>query len=471
MARAADPSSPYGHDEERAQKLTPPYFCGHREAWILPEWNHAQVAEVVLKELFLGGLVSGLGGWWLYNQTEGIYRLVSEKAISAKIEKWLSGAIAMADNGKERHWPVKEAVTTSIMKSLDAATAKEGLSFRIEGDLVPIKDGFTPLFSKEMIPFSLDRFTTWKLNFSSEVVINGSATCPRWLTFLAEGFDRDRRECDCTILQEFFGYCLQSGAPLQRMLWLYGLAASGKSVIANTLVALLGKENVWAGSVDDLADKFNSDLLGKRLILLPDLRNDDRSGRKGLRMILNVVGQDPIRSQRKYRDAEMVTIDAKVMSTSNELPSWRDSTRATLRRTIPIHRVGTWENKQDSSLQSVFTGPELGGIFLWALEGLRRLAERGDFDQSKFDHKLLENAARVMNPVVAFVEDVCELKRDGAWISKATLYDEFAKWCRESGTLINMSREQFAVALKQTYPVVKDTRHGQVRGWSGILVR
>ena len=53
-------------------------------------------------------------------------------------------------------------------------------------------------------------------------------------------------------LQEWFGYCLIPETNQEKMVWMVGSGANGKSVILGILSAIVGKENVSNIMITDL---------------------------------------------------------------------------------------------------------------------------------------------------------------------------------------------------------------------------
>jgi putative DNA primase/helicase len=73
-----------------------------------------------------------------------------------------------------------------------------------------------------------------------------------------------------------------------------------------------------------------------------------------------------------------------------------------------------------------------GGIFLWAVEGLKRLRQRGRFFQPTSGQETANRMIELSSPVTAFVQDRCELGPDKS-LAKRTLYETWRLWCNESG--------------------------------------
>jgi putative DNA primase/helicase len=73
----------------------------------------------------------------------------------------------------------------------------------------------------------------------------------------------------------------------------------------------------------------------------------------------------------------------------------------------------------------------LPGILLWALEGLRRLYERGAFLNPERNKEMQARMARLASPVQAFLAECC-LFDPNALIAKDTLYNRYCDWAERN---------------------------------------
>lgn len=451
--------------------VTLPYKDPLTGVWTLPGWDDRAVTRVARAEVF-GGLLAALGRWWAPS-TGGGYSELTDEAVKDRLAEWLQKQKVKTAEGKIKSFPIKSKQINELaalmhnmcfeaVKSVSVSLAtKEYIPF------LPMKDCLYSPTTGEKRTYTDDDFITWQLPFVASDI--AASKCPRWESFIHEGFER---EDDVLLIQEWFGYCLRPIADLQRCLWLYGLRASGKSVIANTLIEMLGAVNCWSGQISALGHRFNDGALNKRLLLLPDFRADAESN-KGLQFVLNVVGGDPVQIEAKHKSATTAVLNTWVMFHSNQLPNFRDPTNAAMRRIIPVHRKGSWEDRQDPALPAKLR-EELPGILNWSLMGLRRLTKRpkGDFDRGMFDKQLMENAARTTNPMMAFLQDACTIAIDDdtAWVSIEELHNAWCHWTNDTLTRNNLNREAFATAIKQSEARLKSEVRAGKRGYKFIKV-
>jgi putative DNA primase/helicase len=137
-----------------------------------------------------------------------------------------------------------------------------------------------------------------------------------------------------------------------------------------------------------------------------------------------------------------------------------DISGALMRRLMPLHRRGTTHRNPDPGLKDRLTRDELGGVLRWALEGLRRLLERGKFDEKQIDVKLMRNMLRSTNPTAPFVLDNLRLPdtaEEGAMM-RTSIQELFWAWrsfCQETSTRIVSNREGFVIDLMTTVALLQ----------------
>jgi putative DNA primase/helicase len=73
---------------------------------------------------------------------------------------------------------------------------------------------------------------------------------------------------------------------------------------------------------------------------------------------------------------------------------------------------------------------ELPGILLWAIEGWKRLSQRGRFVQPESGRLVLAELEDLSNPVGPFVRECCNC-HPLAIIPRLELYDAYLEWCNE----------------------------------------
>jgi putative DNA primase/helicase len=294
-----------------------------------------------------------------------------------------------------------------------------------------------------------------------------------WLAFLDELWPDDPESIGT--LQEWFGYCLTIDTRLQKILFAVGPKRSGKGTIARVIRGTVGEANVAGPTLASLATNFGLwPLLGKTLAIVSDAR---LSGRADLATVterlLSISGEDAVTIDGKFRDAVTCKLPCRLMIFSNELPRLVDASGALAGRMILLRMVRSFYGGEDPGLTDRLL-LERPGILLWAVEGWRRLRERGHFVQPASGLEMLGELNALASPVGAFVEERCAVGPEYR-VAVERLFAEWKSWCeakgrKEAGTEQTFGRDLRAVvsALRLVQP-----RNGEhrFRAYEGIGLR
>jgi putative DNA primase/helicase len=233
---------------------------------------------------------------------------------------------------------------------------------------------------------------------------NQSAVSPTWDTFLKSVWPEDQQSIDT--LQEMFGYILSGDTRQQKFFNIIGPRRSGKGTINKVLVALLGQHNTVAPELGELCDTFGlQPWLGKLLASFTDARAPERNRSAVVSQLLRIVGGDTITVNRKNKEAWNGYLPTRLVIYSNELLQLTENSNALTGRMIVLKMTRSFFNHEDTELSHKLE-QELGGIFNWAMEGLkRRLSRGGHFVQPDSGKEYLDVMAELGNPIGTFVED------------------------------------------------------------------
>lgn len=257
-----------------------------------------------------------------------------------------------------------------------------------------------------------------------------TARCPQWLTFLGQVFDNDGEQIDT--LAEWFGYCLTLDTSQQKIALLNGPPRSGKSTIVRLLGHLLGGENCTPVTMAHLGSAFGLEcLVGKMAGLMGDAHMPSDRVAEMVERFKGIVGEDEQIINPKGRPAYKQKLYARFTVAVNTMPKMPDASAAMRSRLLVFRFRNSFVGKEDPGLEARLK-TELSGITNWALDGLRRLRERGRFVQPAAGQQLLDQFARTSSPVKAFLEDCCEVG-DTHQVGKQELYRAWCQWCLATG--------------------------------------
>lgn len=271
--------------------------------------------------------------------------------------------------------------------------------------------------------------------------------CPLWKKTLSDIFEGDQRKID--ILQEFFGYCLTKDVRKEKALLLLGESRTGKSTILETLSYMIGEDNCSFVSLDYIFHPQYSPLLMNKLV---NIDTDVSAKAENFeREFKTITSGEPLVCNQKFVETFKFRPYCKLVLAANVFPKITDHSSAFYKRLIllPCDRVFE-EHEQDILLKDKLT-KELYGIFQWAVEGLRRLNERGGFEQHEFMKEAVKELEDTNNPSNIFFEEHVESgKDDEFFIEKGELFNHYKQWCVKTQNY-TISARKFSQAIHKRY--------------------
>jgi putative DNA primase/helicase len=429
----------------------------------------------------------------------GAYRPVPDDDLRAELTEWVraefvrlntaerAAAVALDTvNRPPRVRPVTVQLIGNVLQALrgrcllpaavEAPAWIDGATGPDPARLLPVRNGLLDLDalaagrSPCLLPPSASFFTPTALPFD----FDPHAPAPReWLRFLSSVWPDDPESVAC--LQTWFGYLLTPDTRQQKILFLLGPRRGGKGTIARVLRELVGPLNMAGPTLGSLATNFGlAPLLGKSVAVVSDARLSGRSDATVItERLLSISGEDAMTVDRKHRDPITVKLPTRFVILSNELPRLGDASRALAGRLVLLRLTRSWFGKEDHGLFDRLQ-PELPGALLWAVEGWRRLRDRGRFVQPESGAELVRDMEDLSSPVGAFVRDRCRVG-PGAQVEVGELYREWRAWCEDHGRKEPGTEETFGRDLRAAVPEVEKTRPrvegGRQSVYTGIRLR
>ncbi|MEL6450579.1 MAG: phage/plasmid primase, P4 family [Pseudomonadota bacterium] len=281
-------------------------------------------------------------------------------------------------------------------------------------ELLPTRSGILHLPTGDLLPATPALFTRNALDFAHDPAAPEPS---RWLQFLSEVWP-DPEDADCiTALQEFMGYLLTPDTGLQKALLIPGPKRSGKGTIGRVMGKLVGEANTVAPSLNSLGrGEFGLEpLLAKQLAIVSDMRLSGRTDEAAVaENLLRITGEDRVSVNRKHRSAVDVTLRTRFVVMTNEVPKFADRSGALVSRFIVLPMRQSFFGREDPGLARDLMG-ELPGVLLWAIDGWRRVRERGRITQPEAGGELATQMTDLASPIVAFLREWCDLGPD-RWV-------------------------------------------------------
>lgn len=245
------------------------------------------------------------------------------------------------------------------------------------------------------------------------------------------------------VLQEWLGLLLSNIKiyETKQSLMLYSpLGNTGKSIFLNLIKEFLGVENTINIPLQKMSDRFVvADLYGKRINLVGDQQSNDIDDSSGFKQ---ATGGDPLKVEFKGKGGFNWVYTGGIVIACNTLPSFTDDKGGHIfericiipcEYTIPIEQ-------RDGKLLSKLT-EELDGIFLWAIEGLKRLkANNFKFSKCAASESCIKEYRENIDTFYRYINSNYEITFDRVdKVKKTELEDEYVQWYKDnvSQTAIN----------------------------------
>ena len=266
------------------------------------------------------------------------------------------------------------------------------------------------------------------------VAFDEDASCPVWLRTLDSIFEGDREKT--AFVQRWFGYCLTGCIQEQKLLFLYGTGANGKSTICEMLVALLGELGISVPQETVVLNKLGKDvpdyemirLRGVRVALAPEI---DKDAKLNEARVKSLTGGDTMRGRAHYAMSLEFLPTHKLIFYGNHKPLVRGGDDGIWRRFIMMHLRMKFEGKaKDMVLKSKLMA-ELSGILNWAIAGCWDWQRKGlAVPQSLLDEVIdyRENSDQLGSFLAENVQPMV-----GMVIMLKDLREKVITWARDAG--------------------------------------
>jgi P4 family phage/plasmid primase-like protien len=325
--------------------------------------------------------------------------------------------------------PVKAALLRDVTLALDDLALLRGtfsmpclLPTGGEPALLAVANGLLDLNNRVLIPHTRD----WFSNVCVPYPYDPAAVAPQWLAFLERNLDGDPERI--RLLQEFFGYCLVKTTDAQACLILTGAGGNGKSVVLAVLRGTLGADNVATVPLEHFGQRFAlAQTLGKLANLCAEVGEIDRTAEGTLK---SYVSGDPMFFERKGKDGFSAPPTARLVIATNNVPRFADRSQGIWRRLLlmPMDvEIPPEERRAGMDKEEYWErAGELPGVLNWALEGLRRLRDRGwQFTLPEACRVALDDHRRESDPARTFLLDHYEADAAAVPIPAEELYQAY----------------------------------------------
>jgi len=254
------------------------------------------------------------------------------------------------------------------------------------------------------------------------------------------------------LLFQYIGYVFLRDMNLERVLFLFGSGANGKSVFLNVIKALIGKEQCCAYSLEDLTKKdYHRAELGNYILNVCT----EISSRLKTSVFKQMVSREPLQARSPYGKPFIIHEYATSIFATNELPKDVEQTNAFFRRFLIIpFDVRIPDDEQDPDLAKKIIDSEMSGVLNYVVQGARSLLREKKFAIPQAVLETVEKFRRESNCVATFLD----AKRYHPSVEKCkplqAMYDVYKEHCLAEG-IRAIPKRTFAQRLRNLgYSVV-----------------
>lgn len=236
------------------------------------------------------------------------------------------------------------------------------------------------------------------------------------------------------VLAEYLGYVFIKNGTIkeEKVLFLYGTGANGKSVFQEAVKALLGAENISQYSLQDLTNEsgyYRAMIANKRVNYASEI-----SGKLEAATFKQLASGETVSARLPYGNPMQISDYARLIFNVNDLPRDVEQTDAFFRRFLIVpFEVTIPENEQDKQLHTKIIANELPGVFNWVLQGLTRLLKQKQFTNCEASHLARERYKTELDSVKMFIVETGYENHPDKYILIKELYQEYRTFCVDDG--------------------------------------
>jgi P4 family phage/plasmid primase-like protien len=380
---------------------------------------------------------------WVYR--DGIYRSEGEQVVTQAAQGLL---------GEER----RQNRVEETLRYIETATYSTPPT--PDPDYINVRNGRLAWMTKTLHPHTPEVFEVVQV----PVDYDPSAECPEFDNYLKTTLAPDV----IPLVEEIMGYDLIPDTHHEKGIMFTGEGENGKSVLLDTIKALLGTDNVSNVALHDLEEnRFRvAELFGKLANIFADL---DARALRSSSMFKTLVTGDPITAERKFGQPFTFANYARLLFSANQIPPSSDRTYAFYRRWLIVPFEQTFSGKAADKKLRAKLRAELPGILNRALAGLHRLFSQDAFTEPQAVKDALAAYQRQNDTVVAFCTE-CVQEDPLGKIAKQYLYRVYRAWC-DLQRLKPVSQSDLKIRLYQRFPKLDEGRIFRNTGpwhWLGI---
>lgn len=390
----------------------------------------------------------------MYVYQNGVYFRSENELIFPEIQRILGDQVNKSAKLEAFH---KIADMTSKPRSIFTSTP---LNF------IPLANGVYDMEKKTI----LDQSPDYKFTYQFPIVYDKEADCPKTKDFLNQVLTPDQ----FLIIQEWLGYYFYRLYMFKKAIIFVGAGDTGKTTLLETIINLLGKDNISSVSLHKMAsDKFAAaHLYGKHGNLVDELSAKDISDTGNFKI---ATGGGSISGEYKFGNQFSFQNFSKFTFACNKIPDVEDfDDEAYFGRWMIVRFGKTIDKKIPNFINTLTTEEERSGLFNFAMEGLDRLITQRGFSYNMTAMDIKSEMMKSGSSIAMFCSQAL-VENDGMEMSKEDMYEAYSAFCKRKGLAtetMDLLGKKFLFYVKYaTDGLITLTARGKrVRGWRNVAI-
>lgn len=376
---------------------------------------------------------------------------LAQDIVTEAISRFQNGGGSDADKARLRSATSLRNSASKLRAMLELAKSDPLMAvhqrdFDCDPWLLGVPNGVVDLRTGTLVPPNPDQ----RIMRQAGVPFDASAQCPRWLRFLEDVQPEPEVRA---FLQRAVGYTLTGLTVEEKIFFLWGGGANGKSVFATVLALLMGDYHVTIGASalaknrngsNTEADRAIARLPGARLALANETAQgsiwDDQK-------LKELASRDPIAARKLFSEGFDFMPSHTLWIRGNHLPGAHDAGDGFWRRMIAVpFRVKFPEHSRVPDLDRQLFDTEKTGILAWAVKGCLAWQRQGLGVPSVL---LADIAAyRHETDLLGQWIEECLVRDPQGRVTAAEAYQSFGGFCKDQGVTAP-SQRQFSTQLAE----------------------
>jgi putative DNA primase/helicase len=284
----------------------------------------------------------------------------------------------------------------------------------------------------------------------SPVDFDPEAECPEYDKFLARVHPSDAMR---TFLHQWLGLSLTGDVSEQKLVYLYGFGANGKSVLMDTVSYVAGDygETVPIETFLDSGRARSAGQASPDLAILPGVRmlrtsEPESNAKLAEAMVKLVTGGEPVLARHLNKGFFKYYPQFKLTISGNHKPKISGGDDGIWRRfQLVLFNVQIPKEERDPKLSEKLIA-EAPGILNRMLDGLRLWCDHGLIEPDEVRAATAEYR-ELSDPLARFLKVCVEASVDDR-VQSSTLYAVFEAWCRSAGEAV-WKQKGFSLAMDE----------------------